>query len=75
MKGLSVSIVIDSNHDQDKITGISITYIIVFVGRNSNILGIKKTSSEQTSTFSVEFISMKKAVEEAATSRYYFKLI
>ena len=73
MKELTVSIFVDSNHGHDKITGKSVTGIIVFVGRTPIHWESKRQSSVQTSTFGAEFISMKKAVEEAITTRYYLR--
>ena len=73
MKELEVSIFVDSNHGHDKITGKSVTGIIVFVGRTPVYWESKRQSSVHTSTFGAEFISMKKAVEEAVTTRYYLR--
>ena len=73
MKELTVSIFVDSNHGHDKISGKSVTGIIVFVGRTRIHGELKRQSSVQTSTFGAEFISMKKAMEEAVTTRYYLR--
>ena len=73
MKELQISIFVDSNHGHDKITGKSVTGIIVFVGRTPIYWESKRQSSVQTSIFGAEFISMKKAVEEAVTTRYYLR--
>ena len=73
MKELEFSIFVDSNHGHDKITGKSVNGIIMFVGRTLIHWESKRQSSVQTSTFGAEFISMKKAVEEAVTTRYYLR--
>ena len=73
MKELSITIFCDSNHGHDKRTGKSISGIIVFVGRTPIYWSSKRQSSVQTSTFGAEFIALKKAVEEAITTRYWLR--
>ena len=73
MKELDVTIFVDSNHGHDLLTGKSITGVIVFVGRTPIKYFSKRQSSVQTSTFGAEFISLKRAVEEAVTIRYYLR--
>jgi len=73
MKELAITIFCDSNHGHDKRTGKSITGIIVFVGRTPIYWCSKRQSSVQTSTFGAEFIALKKAVEEAVTTRYWLR--
>ena len=73
MKELPITIFVDSNHGHDKVTGKSISGIIVFVGRTPILYQAKRQSSVQTSTFGAEFIALKKAVEEAITTRYYLR--
>ena len=75
MNELPVTIFVDSNHGHDLITGKSITGLIVFVGRTPIALYSKRQASVQTSTFRTEFISLKRAVEEAVTTRYYLRLM
>ena len=67
-KELPVSIIVDSNHGHDKIIRKSSTGIIVFVGRTPMYWESKRQSSIQTTTFKAEFVSTKKAVEEAVTT-------
>ena len=73
MEELPVVIFVDSNHGHDLVTGKSITGIIVFVGRTPITYVSKRQSTVQTSTFGAEFVSLKRAVEEAITIRYYLR--
>ena len=73
MNELPVTIFVDSNHGHDKVTGKSITGLIVFVGRTPIFYQAKRQASVQTATFGAEFIALKKAVEEAITTRYYLR--
>ena len=73
MKELDVTIFVDSNHGHDLTTGKSITGLIVFVGRTPIKYYSKQQASVQTSTFGAEFVSLKKATEEAVTMRYYLR--
>ena len=73
MKELAVNIFVDSNHAHDRITGRSITGMICFVGRTPITNVSKRQSSVQTTTFGAEFVALKKAVEEAITTRYYLR--
>ena len=50
IKELEISIFVDSNHGNDKITGKSVTGIIVFVGRTQIHWESKRQSLVQTST-------------------------
>ena len=73
MDEVSTTIFVDSNHGHDLVTGKSVTGIIVFVGRTPIKYFSKRQSSVQTSTFGAEFVSLKRAVEEAITIRYYLR--
>ena len=73
MDELVTTIFVDSNHGHDLLTGKSITGVIVFVGRTPIKYFSKRQSTVQTSTFGAEFISLKRAVEEAITIRYYLR--
>ena len=73
MDELDVTIFVDSNHGHDLVTGKSITGVIIFVGRTPVKSYSKRQSSVQTSTFGAEFVSLKRAVEEAITIRYYLR--
>ena len=73
MKELRTTIFVDSNHGHDKVTSKSITGLIRLVGSTPTTWFAKRQSSCQTSTFSAEFISLKRAVEEAITHRHYLR--
>ena len=73
MKELPITILCDSNHGHDKRTGKSITGLIVFVGRTPIYWCSKRQGAVQTSTFGAEFVALKKAVEEAVTTRYWLR--
>ena len=68
MDELKISIFCDANHGHDKVTGRSITGIIVFIG-NTPILWESKTV--QTSTYGAVFTASKRAVEHVITIRYH----
>jgi len=73
MNELKITIFVDANHGHDLITGKSVTGLILFVGRTPIKYFTKRQSTVQTSTFGAEFISLKRAVEEAITVRYYLR--
>lgn len=73
MKELPITIYTDSNHGHDQVTGVSITRILVLVGRKAVHWTAKRQASVQTATFGAELIALKKAVEEAITARYYLQ--
>ena len=73
MNELPIYIFVDSNHGHDKRTGRSITGMIVSVGRTPIYWCSKRQGAVQTATFGAEFIALKKAVEEAITTRYWLK--
>ena len=73
MKELSTNIFVDANHGHDRMTGRSITGLISFVGRTPVYWMSKRQSMVQTPTFGAEFVSLKKAVGEAVTLRYYLR--
>jgi hypothetical protein len=73
MSELPITIFVDSNHGHDKKTGKSITGLIVFVGRTPIYWASKRQGAVQTSTFGAEFVALKRAVEEAVTTRYWLK--
>ena len=75
MKELPITILCDSNHGHDKRTGKSITGIIVFVGKTPIYWGSKRQGAVQTSTFEAKFVALKKAVEEAVTTRYWLRFM
>ena len=71
MKEIGSTIFVDSNHGHDKVTGKSITGIVSLLGSTPANWYAKRQSSCLTSTFGAEFISLKKAVEEAVALRCY----
>ena len=73
MKELDVTIFVESNHGHDLVTGKSITGFILFVGKNPIKYFSKRQTSVQTSTFGAEFVSLKRAIEEAVAIRYYLR--
>ena len=73
MDELPITIFVDSNHGHDKVTGKSISGLIVFVGRTPIYYQAKRQASVQSATFGAEFIALKKGVEEAITTRYYLR--
>ena len=58
-------IFVDSNYGHDKVTGKSITGLILLIGSTLVNWFAKRQSSCLTSTFGAEFTSLKKAIEEA----------
>ena len=73
MKEIPITIMCNSNHGHDWRTGKSISGIIVFVGYTPIYWCSKRQGAEQTSTFGAEFVALKKAVEEAVTTRYWLR--
>ena len=73
MGELPITILVDSNHGHDKLTGKSITGLILFAGRTPIYYQAKCQASVQSTTFGAEFIALKKGVEEAITTRYYLR--
>ena len=73
LKELPITIYTDANHGHDQVTGKSITGLLVLVGSTPVYWQLKRQASVQTATFGAEFISLKRAVEEAITIRYYLK--
>ena len=70
---LKISIFCDANHGHDKVTGRSITGIIIFVGSTPILWESKRQNSVQTSTYGAEFTALKRAVEHAVTIRYHLR--
>jgi hypothetical protein len=67
---MKVNIYFDSDHAHDKITGRSISGVVVYIGSTPIIWRSKRQGSVQTSTYGAELNSMRLAVEEAITIRY-----
>ena len=73
LKEFEISIFCDSNHGHDKINCHSITCLLSIVGSNPTTWSVKRQTIVQTLTFSAEFISLKRAVEEAITIKYHLR--
>ena len=71
MDEIGIMIFVDSNHGYNKVTGKSITGLISLIGSILVNWFIKRQSSSLTSTFGVEFTSLKRAAEKALVLRYY----
>ena len=69
-KELPVTIFCDSDHGHDKVTGRSITGIIVLVGSTPVLWESKRQSSVQLSTYGAEFVALKRAITIAEDMRY-----
>ena len=67
---LEINIFCDADHGHDKVTGRSITGIIVMVGSTPITWSSKRQSSVHTSTYGAEFTALKRAVEDAVDIRY-----
>jgi hypothetical protein len=70
---LSVSIFFDSDHAHDKVTGRSISGVIVMVESTPIIWRSKRQGAVQTSTYGAEFSATRTATEEAITIRYMLR--
>jgi hypothetical protein len=67
---IPITIFFDSDHAHDKVTGRSISGIIVMVGRTPIIWKSRRQGAVQTSTYGAEFCAMRMATEEAISIRY-----
>jgi hypothetical protein len=72
-KELPVSIFFDSDHAHDKVTGRSISGLIVMVGSTPITWKSRRQGATATSTYGAEFYAMKLATEEAITIRYMLR--
>jgi hypothetical protein len=70
---LPVSIFFDSDHVHDKITGRSISGVIVMVGCTPITWKSRRQGAIATSTYGAEFYAIKLATEEAITIRYMLR--
>ncbi len=68
-----MSIFFDSDHGYDKVTGRSMSGIIVLVGSTPIIWRSRRQGAVQTSTYGTEFSAMHMATEEAITTRYMLR--
>jgi hypothetical protein len=70
---LPVSIFFDSDHGDDRVTGRSISGVIVMVGCTLITWKSRRQGAIATSTYGAEFSAMKLATEEAITIRYMLR--
>ena len=73
MEELDIHNFVDADHAHDKVTGRSVTGMILFVGSTPVVWISKQQTSVQTSTFGAEFVALKKAVEEVVAIRYHLR--
>jgi hypothetical protein len=73
--GLDISIFFDSDHAHDKVTGRSISGVVVLVGSTPIIWRSKRQGAAQTSMYGAEFSAMRLATEEAITVRYMLRAL
>ena len=73
MAELPINIFVDADHAHDKVTGRSITGLFTFIGSTPATWGAKRQTAVATSTFSAEFMALKRAVEESVTLRYHLR--
>jgi len=64
-------IFVDLNYGHNKVTDKSITGLVGFLGGITITWYTKYQSSVMASVFSTKFTSLKKAIEEVVTCRYY----
>ena len=68
---LKIVILVDSDCVHDRLTGRSLTGIIVFVGSTPVSWSTKRQRAVATSTYQAEFAALKSATEQAINIRYY----
>ena len=73
MDEIESSIMVDSGHGYDLVTRKSVTGLLGFI--RFTLVGwlSKRQSSAQTATFGLEFIALKRGIEEAITYWYYLR--
>jgi hypothetical protein len=67
---LDISVFFDSDHAHVKVTGWSISGVIIMVGSTPVVWRSKRQGAVQTSTYGAEFSAMHLATEEIITMRY-----
>jgi hypothetical protein len=70
---LDINVFCDSDHGHDKVTGRSITGLMVFMGSTPIVWESKRQNCVQTSTFGAEFTALKQAVERTVMLRYHLR--
>ena len=73
MDELKISIFCDANHGHDKISGRSITGIIIFVRSTLILWESKRQNYVQTCTYGAKFTALKRAVEHADAIKYHLQ--
>ena len=72
---LEITVFVDSDHAQNKTTRQSITGIIMIIGRNHVFYYSKLHGAVENSTYSVEFMAMRHAVDEVVVLRYMLRCL
>jgi hypothetical protein len=70
---LDISVFFDSDHAHDKVTGRSISGVIIMVGSTPVVWRSKRQSAVQMSTYRAGFSVMRLATEEIITMRYILR--
>jgi hypothetical protein len=74
-KELDVSVYVDSDHAHDKVSGRSISGVMVMVGSTPIIWKSKRQGAVQTSTYGAEFSAMRLATKETITIQYMLRAL
>lgn len=74
-RSLQTSVFFDADHAHDHKTRRSISGLIIFVGSTPVSWSSKRQGCIATSTYCAEFVSMRSAVEEAISIRYYLRCL
>jgi hypothetical protein len=72
---IDVSVFYDSDHAHDRVTGRSISGVIVLVGSAPVVWRSKRQGAVQTSMYGAEFSTMRLATEEIITIRYMLRAL
>ena len=72
---LAITVFVDFDHALDKVTRRSITGLIMLVGRTHMFYYSKRQGTVETSTYSVEFMEMRHAVEEFVALHYMLRCL
>jgi hypothetical protein len=67
---LAITIFIDSDHAQDKVTKRFVTGLLILVGQTSLFFSSKRQGGVETLTYGAEFCAMHTAVEETIAMMY-----
>ena len=72
---ISITFFVDSDHRHDKVTKISITGLIAFLGRTPAFYLSKQQGAIETSTYGAKFCAMKPGLEEIIAIRYMMRCL